>query len=49
MTDSEMRKIFESLKGQDLNETEMAISLLVAVGMAKQNEVEENKPVFSER
>lgn len=49
MTDSEMKKVFESLKNEDLNEVEMAISMMVAVGMAKKNEFEKSRTVVSER
>lgn len=49
MTDSEMKKIFDSLSREDLSETELAISMLVAVAMANRQEVERATTVVSER
>lgn len=51
MTDSEMKRIFESLISEenDLSETELAISILVALGMAKQYEIDKARNVPSER
>lgn len=49
MTDSEMMKVFRSLASEDMSEAEMAISMLVAVEMAKREEVSKSEVVFSER
>lgn len=49
MTDSEMKKVLDSLAIEDLSETELAISMLVAVAMANRQEVEKATTVVSER
>lgn len=49
MTDSEMKKILDSLAIEDLSETELAISMLVAVAMANRQEIEKDTTVASER
>lgn len=49
MTDSEMMKVFSSLANEDMNEVEMAISMLVAVKMAKEQEISKSKVMYSER
>lgn len=51
MTDSKMTKIFESLAdpANGLNETELAISMLVALEMARKEEIANAKTVMSER
>lgn len=49
MTDSEMMKVFNSLASEDMSDVEMAISVLVAVEMAKEEEISKSKVIFSER
>lgn len=51
MTDSKMKQIFESLADEDngLSELELAISMMVAVKMAEEEEIEMARTVPSER
>ena len=51
MTDSKMKQIFESLSNKDngLNELEMAISILVALKIAENQEIDAARTVPSER
>lgn len=49
MTDAEMKKVFDALPKDELNETELAISMLVALNMADKEEIRKAKTVPSER
>lgn len=51
MTDSKMKQILDSLASEEngLNELELAISMLVAVKMAEEKEIEMARTVPSER
>ncbi len=49
MTDAEMKKVFDALSKDELNDTELAISILVALRMADREEIRKAKTVPSER
>lgn len=51
MTDKELKKVFDSLASEEnnLNDAELAISMIVALNIAKHHEVEKAKTVASER
>ncbi len=49
MTDAEMKKVFDALPKDELNDTELAISMLVALRMSDKEEIRKAKTVPSER